>query len=236
MTLEECLRLPAVVLAENFLFLCCCPALPVWPWMERPALKARDKLGWPAPNCTLLSNPSSCLMLHSTFISCCCHLRFLLPSTSSLLQLCRMGAAAAALNSCRTEQAVATAAPVATAAGREILDAACRPCRHWQPAKSTAPTVVCQPMRGEICRAISQSEARSPVCWREAAGQLCRRRWQPQVERASMYSSPIPVPDSSARVSPALATTVFSVIESIGQSQERRTASTVISTSVVRCV
>ena len=45
MTLEECLRLPAVVLAENFLFLCCCPALPVWPWMERPALKARDKLG-----------------------------------------------------------------------------------------------------------------------------------------------------------------------------------------------
>ena len=42
------------------------------------------------------------------------------------------------------------------AAGREILDAACRPCRHWQPAKSTAPTVVSPPMRLEICRAISQ--------------------------------------------------------------------------------
>ena len=230
MTLEECLRLPAVVLAENFLFLCCCPALPVWPWMERPALKARDKLGLAG---TKLHPPVQPFFL----LDAALHLHQLQllppplpPSTSTLLQLCRMGAAAAALNSCRTEQAVATAAPVATAAGREILDAACRPCRHWQPAKSTAPTVVCQPMRGEICRAISQSEARSPVCWREAAGQLCRRRWQPQVERASMYSSPIPVPDSSARVSAALATTVFSVIESIGQSQERRTASTVIST------
>ena len=39
-------------------------------------------------------------------------------------------------------------------------------------------------------------------CW---VGQLCRRRWQPQVERASMYSSPIPVPDLSTRVSRALA-------------------------------
>ena len=39
-------------------------------------------------------------------------------------------------------------------------------------------------------------------CW---VRQLCRRRWQPQVERASMYSSPIPVPGLSTRVSRALA-------------------------------
>lgn len=94
MTLEECLRLPAVVLAENFLFLCC-PACLSGPWMERPALKARDK-AWLGRGTKL--HPVQPFLLDAL------HLHQLPPPLppSTLLQLCQM--AAAALNSCWTHK------------------------------------------------------------------------------------------------------------------------------------
>ena len=140
MTFKECLS--ASCCTENFLFAVACLG------MERPALKAQDRVRRHKCN----SNPS-CLM-HSNTTSCAA-------TSASSFQAAALSESQQLLPTPASGQAVATAAPVATAAGREILDAACRPCRHWQPAKSTAPTVVFQPMRGEICRAILQW---SPVC------------------------------------------------------------------------
>ena len=145
MTLEECLRLPAVGGREFPVSLLPCLS---GPWMERPALKARDK-AWLGRGTKL--HPVQPFLLDALRLH---QLPPPLPPSTLLAAALSDGSSCSQL--LLDPQAVATAAPVATAAGREILDAACRPCRHWQPAKSTAPTVVCQPMRGEICRAISQ--------------------------------------------------------------------------------
>ena len=144
MTFEECSTASCCACRE--FPVCCCPALSGWQRV-RPALKARDE-AWPAALSTPPTLPARCT-----------------PPSAATSASSFQPAALLADGSCSKllldPQAVATAAPVAAAVGREILDAACRPCRHWQPAKSTAPTVVFQPMRGEICRAILQW---SPVC------------------------------------------------------------------------
>ena len=185
MTFEECSTASCCACRE--FPVCCCPALSGWQRV-RPALKARDE-AWPAALSTPPTLPARCT-----------------PPSAATSASSFQPAALLADGSCSKllldPQAVATAAPVAAAVGREILDAACRPCRTLAgcqcclPANERLDLPGDQPIRGWESGLLRGS------CW---VRQLCRRRWQPQVERASMYSSPIPVPDLSTRVSRALA-------------------------------
>ena len=123
---------------------------------------------------------------------------------STLLQHCQM--AAAALNSCWTHTSCRDSCP-----GRY----SCRP-RNPGCSVPAMPALAARQKYGSHCclpanerrdlpgdqrMRFEESGLLEGSCW---VGQLCRRRWQPQVERASMYSSPIPVPDLRTRVCRAL--------------------------------